>query len=233
MHIFQKRLEKLPKGGIYITLLALFALILGSCSSYQYISIEGSMVQTDNKEFIIENDTVIIKYMFNGQNMPVRVNIFNKLFQPIYIDLDRSTAVIGNEQLTGPFFKDGQYGFIAPQSSLTLASNPLRYTFFSTDGISSNTVEKTKSAYGTNYSFNQISSPLHFRCILAIASNEYYDQPTFFDNSFWISDIFEPRSLQASPDHQKANQFYLKKKTAFGGFAGAMAIIALVIIGAI
>ena len=56
-----------------------------SCSQYQYISINSNLNHNEEKEFINENDTVLIKYTFADENIPLIITIYNKLQQPIYI----------------------------------------------------------------------------------------------------------------------------------------------------
>lgn len=64
---------------------------------YQYATVSGSMKKNDQREFIIENDSLTIKYTFNGINCPVNISIFNKLDIPLYIDWKRSSLILNDE----------------------------------------------------------------------------------------------------------------------------------------
>lgn len=103
--------------------------ILSGCSRYQYISVNSHLEQNDQKEFVNENDTVSIKYSFAGENFPLTITLYNKLRQPLYIDLQRSTVVINDAQVNGPFYRDDQISFVAPLSYATVKSNPLKNQF--------------------------------------------------------------------------------------------------------
>jgi len=64
------------------------------------------LYQNEKKEFVIENDTALLKYTFAGENFPITISIFNKLLQPLYVDLGRSTVIINNFQINDPFYHD-------------------------------------------------------------------------------------------------------------------------------
>lgn len=210
--------------------LTLFSLvILSGCSRYQYISIGSHLDQNDQKEFVNENDTVSIKYSFTGENFPLTITLYNKLRQPVYIDLQRSTVVINNVQVNGPFYRDDQISFVAPLSYATLKSNPLKNQF-----IELNPQDSLKSQHktnlGINYSFDEGTTPLYFRVILALTTDENYSNPTFFDYSFWVSDVLQSMSSPKSISYKPSNMYFIKKSTKFGSsisWIGLMAILLL------
>ena len=69
---------------------ALILFLLWGCSHYQYIAITDDVHQNKEQQFVIENDTAKIVYSFQGYNLPVTVQIYNKLDQPLYVDWNQS-----------------------------------------------------------------------------------------------------------------------------------------------
>jgi len=79
-------------------LLYAITLLFSSCVTYQYATINSSSVSKNEKqEFVIENDSLLLVYNFNGPDAPVNITIHNKLNVPMYIDWQRS-AIIVNEK---------------------------------------------------------------------------------------------------------------------------------------
>jgi hypothetical protein len=71
-----------------------FVLFLSSCASYQYFTLDSSEVPKNNhQEFAWENDTLRITYNFNGRNGPMRVNIYNKTQQPLFVNWQKSALI--------------------------------------------------------------------------------------------------------------------------------------------
>jgi hypothetical protein len=212
----------------------IFIIILSGCSRYQYISINSNIPQTENKDFVIENDTVIIRYTFAGQGLPLIMTLYNKLLQPVYIDYSRSTVIINNYQKEGAVFNEGEPGFIAPRSYVKLKSVPLRVAFFNPG--SQDTIKKVVfgSKTGKKHTYNEESTPFFFRSILALTTYEDYIYPTFFDYSFWVSDVIESRSKPASIKDLQPNQTYIKRypshpNVIFYGVVVGAALIPLII----
>jgi len=205
-------------------------IILSGCSRYQYISINSNLYQNEKKEFVIENDTALLKYTFAGENFPITISIFNKLQQPIYVDLGRSTVIINNFQINDPFYHDGQIDFIAPLSYVTLTSNPLKDQFINVNPQDSLEGVPIATILGKNHSFNEKTTPLYFRSILALTTQEDYTYPAFFDYSFWVSDILQTMTSPASMTYKPSNQFYIREKTGFGKSFGWIVLAALVIV---
>jgi hypothetical protein len=172
----------------------------------------------NNKEFVFENDTIRINYSFAGENLPLTITLYNKLLQPIYIDLGRSPVVINNSQINESFYSDGQISFIAPLSYLTLSGKHLRDHFIDLNLKDQPNNETLATNLGINHSFNERTTPLYFRSILALTTNEDYTYPVFFDYSFWISDVLPTMARPSSVSSQKSNQFYIRKTTGFGKF---------------
>ncbi len=70
--------------------------LLSSCSTYQMntLSSTNTVHNEQTGEFKLENDSVKILYSFAGENVPIRINIYNKLNEPIYADWERSAFVM-------------------------------------------------------------------------------------------------------------------------------------------
>jgi len=82
--------------------LALVACVLVSCSTYQVNVLSSTNTTKDDKTgvFNFENDSVKITYSFYGNNAPVSIQVFNKLDKPLYIDWQRSAAIIGDNAVS-------------------------------------------------------------------------------------------------------------------------------------
>lgn len=72
-----------------------------SCSTYQYMTVNGKNIAANDKhEFIMENDSVRVKYNFNGKDAPVNVEVLNKLDKPVYVDWGRSALIINGKAIS-------------------------------------------------------------------------------------------------------------------------------------
>jgi hypothetical protein len=80
--------------------MVVIAMSFSSCATYQYATVSSDMEMNDSHEFLVENDTLIIKYSFKGPNCPVRIQVQNKLDRPLYIDWKRSAIVLNNTSHT-------------------------------------------------------------------------------------------------------------------------------------
>jgi hypothetical protein len=223
-----KARDLISRGKYLIRFLSCLV-ILSGCSRYQYVSINSHLDQNDKKEFVNENDTISIKYSFAGENFPLTITLYNKLRQPVYIDLQRSTVVINNVQVNSPFYRDNQISFIAPLSYATLNSNPLKDQFIELNPQDS-LIDQHRNNLGINYSFNEETTSLYFRVILALTTDENYSNPTFFDYSFWVSDVLQSVNGPKSVSYKPSNMFYIKKSTNFGKSVFWIGLILILII---
>jgi hypothetical protein len=169
----------------------------------------------------------MIKYSFTGEDFPITLTIFNKLNQPLYIDWNRSVVVINNLQVNGPFYHESQANFIAPLASVIVTSNKLRNEFIKVEpndpGIKFSFPDGGPT--GIKYGFDEKTTPLFFRNIIALTTNEDYSIPTFFDYSFWVSDIIETSAGSSPMPYLPLNRFYIRKTTAAGSVLGGAAVI--------
>lgn len=78
----------------FLPLISLLLLI--SCQTYQYATVDSTLQKNDEGEIVLENDSVLIKYRFNGYYCPAVVRVYNKLPVPIYIDWKRSAFILSD-----------------------------------------------------------------------------------------------------------------------------------------
>jgi hypothetical protein len=209
-------------------------LILTGCSSYQYVYIDSHLKKTETKEFIHETDSFTIKYAFSGENFGVDITVFNKLDRPIYIDWNRSTLIINGIQEDGSFYNDNQIDSIPPNSYAAVTSNILIDQFIDTtplDSLGNKEVSNSRKAKSKIHLYDENNTPIFFRNILALTTHENSSAPIYFDDSFWISEIFQTMNCPSSGTEVLSNQFYIRKPTVFGHLmrwtAGISAILVL------
>lgn len=78
----------------------LIVIAISSCSSYQYVFLKSNLNQNEKKEFYYENDTLLIKYSFNGRDCPLNIYVFNKLSVPLYANWKKSAVIIDNNKIS-------------------------------------------------------------------------------------------------------------------------------------
>ena len=72
-------------------------LCMSSCSSYYYSVLESNDAvgeKNDDKDFVIENDSVCISYCFYGEDAPISITVYNKMDEPLFVDWQRSALII-------------------------------------------------------------------------------------------------------------------------------------------
>lgn len=74
--------------------------LISGCTSYQLVSVKGNLAQSKNQELVFENDSLKVTYSFNGMACPVKIRIFNKLQQPIFVDWSKSAAVVNDLKIS-------------------------------------------------------------------------------------------------------------------------------------
>jgi hypothetical protein len=81
--------------------IAVMALLLGSCTTYQYATVSSSnLPMNDLQEFEFVNDSVRIIYNFYGENAPVTITVENKLQVPIFIDWHNSSLIVNGRSVS-------------------------------------------------------------------------------------------------------------------------------------
>ncbi len=217
-----------PKPAFY--LICIGTLFFAGCFQYQYVSVESNLNRNENKEFVQENDTVIMNYDFTGMDFPMTITVFNKLQQPLYFDLGKSTVIMNDIQIDGAFDREDQVDSIAPRSYATIKSNNLSNKFIplSSQDKKDNVVIPTANGnrHIKLHLFNQETSPVLFRSVLAISTQKDLSSTMFYDHSFWVSGIFQ--AFDVTPSNSPSNQFYMQKTTGFTkfmGYTGGMILI--------
>ncbi|NML23060.1 hypothetical protein HHL16_19435 [Pseudoflavitalea sp. G-6-1-2] len=83
-----------------LPLLAVIALT-ASCNRYQYLSFDSKHInKNDQKDFVVDTDSLKIIYSFTGVNAPVNIRIYNKLDQPLWVNWRRSALVINQRAIS-------------------------------------------------------------------------------------------------------------------------------------
>lgn len=81
----------------FTTIIFLFS----SCTTYQYMQVSGKDIQQNNRqEFVMENDSIRVKYNFSGLNAPINVEVENKMGVPVYVDWRRSALIVNNKAIS-------------------------------------------------------------------------------------------------------------------------------------
>jgi hypothetical protein len=178
------------------------------------------MIQNKQKEYICENDTILIRYNFNGENFPVTVSIFNKLQKPLYLDWSRTVIIYNNEEVKDAFNGNESTSYIAPQSTITVSSRMLQNHFF--EILPSDSLYKTKiSTVDGNkmvktVSFKSNTTPVYFRSIVTLSTLKDMSDAFYFENPFWIADIYQTSTQPSSLITNSVNQFYINKNNGNG-----------------
>ncbi len=162
----------------------------------------------------------------------MRATLFNKLQQPIYFDAERSAVIINDYQVSDAFYTGNQPGFIAPLAKVTVASNPLRNQFISTDTLAFAKNNMNPEAGIPSYSFNVATTPLFLRCVLAVCPESDFSYPTIFDYSFWVSDIDETVLGPSAVPERTSNKIYIRKATGVGSTMSWVGLLGLVVVAA-
>jgi len=206
-------------------------IILTSCSQYQCVYINSNLPKSESKEFVNETDSFLIKYSFARENFGVEITILNKLEKPVYIDWGRTTLIVNGIQEDGSFYNDQQITSIAPKSYASFSSNTLIAQFIDTAPLDSlGNKDKSKKDKSKIHLYDENNSPVYFRNILSLTTHENLSSPIFFDDSFWVSEIFRTTDSSSQTVNGSANQFYIRKNTGFGMFMGWTAAISGLIV---
>lgn len=203
-----------------ILLPAIFLIfIFSGCTTHQYVFVEGQEDLPTLKEYSVENDSIEIFYDFSGMNVPVNIMVKNKSNKPLYIDWNKSAAIIDGKKYgywdaastielsgTSDFFfnasgtiqADERVTFIPPHSYIETTRMFLQTAFFEQlpeENKQRFTMQSEKGPVPVNrYSFSLEDSPLTFRSLLTLSSNESFSKESHFEQSFWVSEIIECHS---------------------------------------
>ncbi|MDR6196207.1 hypothetical protein [Siphonobacter sp. SORGH_AS_0500] len=77
----------------------ILAFLLYACSpKVQVVTLQSDNVTLQDNKFVYDTDTLRITYNFQGENGVIRMNIYNKLGVPLYVDWKRSAFIKGTEK---------------------------------------------------------------------------------------------------------------------------------------
>lgn len=82
---------------------------LSSCKNYMISTVasKNTIQSPETGKFTMENDSLAFGYSFAGPNLPINIEIKNKLGEPMFVDWERSAVVLGNK--TYSFVDDKVY----------------------------------------------------------------------------------------------------------------------------
>lgn len=224
------------KSSYLVTLLCLWC---SGCATYQYATVSSSL-KDENSVFIVENDTTKIIYDFSGERGPVKIAIYNKLSAPLYVDWSRSALIIGDlrttyynknatinadvttssesrgsvlprtSSLEGTIITDQAISFIPPKSWAKEHQLNLSHKPFNLPAADPKQNEMQHGMIISSFKYDRENTPLNFRSFLTMSTRLDFSSITYFDHSFWISEISQtmitPRNFSPNVD-----QFYVKK----------------------
>lgn len=242
--------------------------MFSSCSVYQYALVESDLPKNEFSEFVVENDSLVLKFSFKGENLPVNIEVYNKLDKPLYLDWKRSSVVINDKSyllkkdvtqveltsqtisvndhntinsvysygsLSGNLINQGLESFIPPKASIAITPCHLRSEFFDPPASVAEeriTVPGLSSPVNLRrHQFNRENTPMFFRLYLTMSYSNDFQEPVFFDQLFYISELSRSYSSENELLMKSANRSYISKVSNFGGVLGVIAISCLAVVG--
>lgn len=80
-----------------IALTILLSVVLSSCSTYQFTSLNSNLPNPYSDYFLYEDDTLEVQFSFAGENCPLQISIFNKTDNPVFINWAESAVIINGQ----------------------------------------------------------------------------------------------------------------------------------------
>lgn len=207
-----------------------FSLFLFGCNRHQYVFVQSQQTNNETGDYLIENDSLEIRYNFSGENIPVNIVVNNKSDKPVYIDWKKCVAIIDGKkykywnevstiEISGVNFnnvyyyadglieKDERISYIPPRSYIETTRILLQTTIFKNLPDKSFQRFHVPSENGPvqvkQYDFSVENTPLLFRSILTFSSHESFTEETLYENTFWVSEIIESPHKNIFP-HRKS-----------------------------
>lgn len=82
-----------------ILLLPFLCLSLMSCVSSRYITIDSDELKKDDaSNLVYETDSLAVTYSFQGNGVPIRLHIENKLENPLFVDWSNSLIIMNGQR---------------------------------------------------------------------------------------------------------------------------------------
>lgn len=213
-----------------VLLIASLLLMFYSCStSYYYAQVDSTSPNVEKDKYrnlIVNTDSLQITFSFSGENMPVRIRIFNKMKRLAYIDWRESYFMFGDNGNTR--FSMGQYmrnwegiSALQPQTQKTKEvleiSDPgfgyINAEFFSLVPIP---MANGETRMLESVDFNEQTTPLYIRSSIAIKMESIFSDPIMYDQDFYVSKLTKainiaPQKIEAT-DNRHGDVFYTRKK---------------------
>lgn len=229
-----------------VLILASFIFFTSCASTYYYSQISAlseGIHQTDNGDFVRENDSLLVAYWFNGENAPIYINIYNKSNDPLFLDWNSSSLIIDNEATSYknniisesnsseilesiPFKGEDQNGvsFIPPKARRTFKTYSL--SNFTYDEKSNKFYLNTKilNKQGSlveikELNFSTRTTPLNFSSYLTLYRTD--NQPFVIKDDFYISKLIKTKNLspQNAPEDfiTRGDLFFIEKESKNNG----------------
>lgn len=193
-----------------ITLIIISTFLFFRCAKHQYIYF-NTTPDSGQESLTYVNDTLEIAYNFNGNDCPVNITIFNKSEEPIYVDWKKSVAIIDEEKVDyyvpasffagdiepfgdfdGEIITDDRISFIPPH---TCYSSTRAYMCRYYEDLPQPKIIEAPWSHGRTdvklYQFEPDISPLKFKSLVTLSSNESFEQEVRFTSEFYIAEIIE------------------------------------------
>lgn len=115
---------------------------LSSCKSYMMSTVSSSNTKADQYTGILQlkNDSLDLSYNFSGEDAPMKIEIFNKLNEPLFINWEKSAIIVGDDAYS---LMDDKLRIEASTSSFTQRSGYPNGN--STEGSINGTIQLSKN----------------------------------------------------------------------------------------
>lgn len=239
--------------------LVLSAVLLSSCSKYEYLKISsGDTSLMQDQKFNAGNDSIQIIYGFYGKGGPIEITVVNNLAKGVTVDWQKTMLITDKKtipvyipaaQIQGQVQKsvsvNGQSSidasmspvlltqFIPPKSSVTVTGVNLLSNINPRPGKQG--LKKEKAASGSfnlrvkRATYSKENSPASFRLYLSLADEE--GGKINFDRSFFISEFLatQARPNQLFSKTRPGNEPFTKQRTATRTITGLLLATAAVL----
>lgn len=216
---------------LFVFLLSTF---FTSCyTTYYYAQVESADPYTEkayNGNFTINSDSLRISYSFQGENAPIKINIFNKMSRRLIVDWESSWFVFGdnldNKIDLGRYMSNyDKISILKPYASKKedlfelseLNFHKLNKKLFSPQSVTLANGSK-KSLKVAN--FNDETTPLYIRSMLNIHIDSISDSPLIYEQDFYINKIINGEKLEPTKisfaSQQQGDVFYTRKEHGRG-----------------
>ncbi|MFP4059003.1 MAG: hypothetical protein ACOCW8_00595 [bacterium] len=218
-----------------LNIILIFGVLFTGCSKYQFVFVEQRYPQNSTEPNFIDADSIKINYNFAGNNMPVKIRIFNDSEKSLYFDLKKSSAIIGGEKVDYWKQIENRIVHIPPKSyinknvcylggSFNLKESDAEFRNVSFSG-------PTGTYHARLYDFKTYNTPLTFRSYLTFSSSENFENEVAIDKEFYVPAIVESYSKNISFDPQVVgygDNSVLTERTDFSKGIGYIAIVGLI-----